>query len=219
MKAKSESRMYKIYVNEARLLLVETESWQRVQEAQVDEGIALMWVPRPKTIFNIIDNLMKGAHDYIILYGHDPKSILKYIKKLYKHVVACGGVVSLETTNEILMMYRRDNWDLPKGKQDLGESKKQTAVREVMEETGLKEIQLLEKLGKTYHMFIGQRGGKIIKTTHWYIMETGQKHLTPQTEEDIEEVRWVKLDDAFQLHPMYGNIRNTLYKYQKWLNS
>jgi 8-oxo-dGTP pyrophosphatase MutT (NUDIX family) len=55
--------------------------------------------------------------------------------------------------NEILFIHRRGSWDLPKGKEEAGESKWQTAIREVEEETGIEGIELGPKLLKTKHMF------------------------------------------------------------------
>ena len=67
-----------------------------------------------------------------------------------KTIIAAGGLVENEK-GEILMMFRRGFWDLPKGKLDEGESIETCAVREVQEETGLQNVQLIYFLCKTYH--------------------------------------------------------------------
>ena len=56
-------------------------------------------------------------------------------------IEAAGGLVFNEK-NELLMIFRRGFWDLPKGKVDEGETLEQCAVREVQEETGLQNIML-----------------------------------------------------------------------------
>jgi len=50
-------------------------------------------------------------------------------------------------------MRRRDRWDLPKGKVNLGETFEQTAVREVMEECGLQELEIINPMLSTYHSY------------------------------------------------------------------
>ena len=56
-------------------------------------------------------------------------------------IIAAGGLVT-NKHNELLMIFRRAKWDLPKGKLDEGESIEACAVREVEEETGIKNISL-----------------------------------------------------------------------------
>ncbi len=69
------------------------------------------------------------------------------------------------------------------------------AVREVEEETGLKKIKLMGPLLITYHTY--HEGTRfVLKESHWYAMKTkGDQPLTPQTEEDIHEIKWVKDKD------------------------
>ena len=99
------------------------------------------------------------------------------------------------------MIHRRGKWDLPKGKLDKGETLSACAVREVEEETGLKEIRLISSLLITYHTY--HEGTKfILKESHWYSMKVeGKQNLVPQTEEDIHEIKWVTTKEAEQLFP------------------
>lgn len=108
-------------------------------------------------------------------------------------IIAGGGLV-LNEAGELLLIFRRGKWDLPKGKLDEGESIEDCAVREVMEETGITGITLGKLIGISYHeyfdTFINQ---DVIKETHWFAMQAGgAQNLVPQTEEDILEIRWVK---------------------------
>lgn len=108
-------------------------------------------------------------------------------------IIAGGGLV-LNEAGELLLIFRRGKWDLPKGKLDEGETIAQCAVREVMEETGITGITLGELIGISYHeyfdTFINQEA---IKETHWFAMQAnGVQNLVPQTEEDILGIRWVK---------------------------
>ena len=63
----------------------------------------------------------------------------------------CGGVVFAD--DKILFILKNDKWDLPKGRMDGNETKEETAVREIAEETGLLEtdLQILRQVPTTYY--------------------------------------------------------------------
>ncbi len=125
-----------------------------------------------------------------------------------KTIIAAGGLVYNET-DELLMIFRRGKWDLPKGKLNAGESIEDCAVREVMEETGLTTIIRGDLIGITYHQYFDQWvKEEVIKETHWFRMRApGLQQLVPQIEEDIEIIQWVngkELEDY--LLNSYDNI-------------
>ena len=125
-----------------------------------------------------------------------------------KKITAAGGLV-FNDNNELLMIFRRGKWDLPKGKLDEGEAIEQCAVREVQEETGLQNVQLENFAGITHHEYFEPRiNSDVFKETHWYKMYApGVQPLTPQTEEDIEIIEWVNQKDiAEKLQNSYPNI-------------
>jgi 8-oxo-dGTP pyrophosphatase MutT (NUDIX family) len=138
-------------------------------------------------------------------------------------VVAGGGIVSNEN-DELLLIFRRGKWDLPKGKIELREEIVDGAVREVEEETGVRVEPVTGKAIITYHAY-KMKGKNCIKETSWFAMKAkpGQKNLVPQTEEDIEDVRWVKKEDLlhykegaylliWDLLAPYSNTANALGK-------
>jgi len=110
-----------------------------------------------------------------------------------KKILAAGGLV-YNDMNELLMIFRRGKWDLPKGKLDADESIEDCAVREVMEETGLTTVIRGKLIGITYHQYYDQwLKEEVIKETHWFhMLAPGNQLLIPQTEEDIEIIQWVK---------------------------
>lgn len=125
-----------------------------------------------------------------------------------KTIIAAGGLVYNEK-DELLMIFRRGKWDLPKGKLDDGETIEDCAIREVMEETGLTTVIRGYLIGITYHQYFDQwLKEEVIKESHWYRMEApGNQKLIPQTEEDIEIIKWVsekELDEY--LENSYDNI-------------
>ena len=116
----------------------------------------------------------------------------------YSPVDAAGGVAFNEN-GEILMIFRRGKWDLPKGKRDDDENMEECALREVKEETGLKHLGLGIKICDTFHIY-SQYGEQILKRTAWYKMSgTSNDKLKPQKEENILEARWVKEQDLAPL--------------------
>ena len=116
------------------------------------------------------------------------------------------------------MIFRRGFWDLPKGKLDEGESIEECAVREVEEETGLKNVQLKEFLGITKHEYFDRYSTRdVIKETHWYRMFASQNEiLIPQTEEDIQKIEWVATKELGSfLKQTYSNIVEIVEKWRK----
>jgi 8-oxo-dGTP pyrophosphatase MutT (NUDIX family) len=106
-------------------------------------------------------------------------------------VVKAGGGLVKNEKGEILFMFRRGKWDLPKGKQDPGESLENCALREVEEETGVGSLTVQKFLLVTEHPY-EEKGQFLLKETHWWLMTTNsQQPLVPQTEEDITELRWI----------------------------
>ena len=145
-------------------------------------------------INSLLHEIVKPQFHAGILLDND---LAKLKKAFYKHftiITAAGGVVS-DAKDDILMIFRRGKWDLPKGKLDKGETLEECAVREVEEETGIKKITLGEKINTTYHTY-SEYGKQILKESHWFKMKCDDhQKLVPQTEEDITDIRWVKKSD------------------------
>lgn len=128
-------------------------------------------------------------------------------------IIAAGGIVKNDE-GKILFQFRRGKWDLPKGKLDEGETLEECAVREVKEETGLRDVLLGELIGVTHHHY-AENDKEIDKETYWYAMTAhGEQQLVPQLDEDILELRWVaenELEDY--LSGTYDNIVEIVEKY------
>jgi 8-oxo-dGTP pyrophosphatase MutT (NUDIX family) len=87
-------------------------------------------------------------------------------------------------------------WTLPKGTPNPGESREETAVREVAEETGL-EVRISAPLDAIHYQFV-QAGTRIHKTVHYFLMEPTGGDLA-RHDHEFAQVRWVPFDDAASL--------------------
>jgi len=100
------------------------------------------------------------------------------------------------------------NWGLPKGHVERGETSDQTAVREVREETGIQELALQGPLD-TIDWFFREGPDLIHKYCHFFLMETTSAATKPQLEEGITECIWLPLEDALSTLT-YDNARAVL---------
>lgn len=127
--------------------------------------------------------------------------------------IQAGGGLVINEKNEILFIYRRQKWDLPKGKLDTGENIEECAIREVMEETGIKKLTIGNLLVITTHTY-EEKGFSVQKETHWFLMNAttlDNPILSPQLEEDIEKIEWVPFDKIEEyLANSYNTIRLVL---------
>jgi 8-oxo-dGTP pyrophosphatase MutT (NUDIX family) len=132
----------------------------------------------------------------------------------YTLIEAAGGIVKNEN-EELLIIYRKKKWDLPKGKLEYDETPEDAAIREVKEECGIKKIQMEKFLLKTYHTYT-EKSKSILKKTHWYSMSsTDNGKLKPQIEEEIEKVLWMRKEIIFTdvFDNTYESIKDVLLNY------
>lgn len=129
-----------------------------------------------------------------------------------KKILAAGGLVFNEK-NELLMIFRRGKWDLPKGKMETGESPETSAIREVQEETGIKNVHICHFTGITHHEYFDTYlKEKVLKETHWFSMLAASTEiLVPQTEEDITAIQWVAKNEMDELQKnTFPNIKHII---------
>ena len=133
-----------------------------------------------------------------------------------KIVVSCGGVVVYRGKALVLYFKNRQGtgWVLPKGKAEAKESHSQTALREVLEESGAK-AKIIKPLGKTRYNF--QRGGvRISKTVHWFLMSAGSFYCQPQVEENFADGGFYKQHEAYHMLK-YQDEKEMLYRaFNEW---
>ncbi len=116
---------------------------------------------------------------------------------------SAGGIVVRHEsgrTSLVIGSRRRERdgwtWTLPKGTPIAGETREETALREVGEETGL-EVRITGQLDSIEYWFV-QSGQRIHKTVHYFLMEPTGGDLAGHDHE-FEQVRWVTFDEASRM--------------------
>ena len=125
-------------------------------------------------------------------------------------IAAGGGVITRlkDGKLQVLLIRRKGMWELPKGKRDRGETMESCAVREVREELGISNIEVVRPLDVTIHAYSENRRLKV-KTTHWFQMTTDARKFKPEKREGITEVKWFAWKKAQKAVP-YRNLRELL---------
>jgi|SRR5579864_3225765 len=104
-------------------------------------------------------------------------------------------------------------WALPKGNLDPGERPEQTALREVLEETGV-EGRLVEKLGDVKYTYTRRGGVRVFKIVSFYLLRAGRGRIgeiEDRMRVEVAEARWLPLDEAPRLLA-YGGEREMVEK-------
>lgn len=112
--------------------------------------------------------------------------------------ISSGGVVVFGNTILLLKKYNGD-WVLPKGRLEQGESIKSAALREVLEESGVKG-QILDYIGEVNYKYKNLRKDEIVyKTVHWYLMKTSSMDCVPQKKEGFVDASFVHMKKAKEI--------------------
>ena len=124
--------------------------------------------------------------DCLDLGDVDGEKLACAIKTIFRQAPAAGGVVIID--NQFVAIERNGIPDLPKGHIERGESPEVAALREVEEETGIIDLEIIKELPSTWHCYLLDNQWTIKKTS-WFLMQTksGMKSI-PQTEEGITKV-------------------------------
>jgi len=129
----------------------------------------------------------------LFVYHTNIQELWEEFRKIFRLIKAAGGLV-MNKAGRFLAIKRLGKWDLPKGKKNNKESTELCALREVSEECGIREPEIKNLLGITFHIYF-LKSKLVLKETSWYEMfYNGPDRLTPQTEEDITEARWFNPD-------------------------
>jgi len=181
--------MYKVFNDTQKIIIAKSN-------ADLIFGDAItICIKDHRKLLQIIDNhVINNSSLDLILLSEQPESLIDAFEEIFTIHPAAGGWV-FNAKGELLMIKRNGKWDIPKGHTEAGESMEETAIREVMEETGVADLYITENAGISQHIYF-HKEKTILKKTQWFVMKTKFKGiLTPQTSEDITKVKWVKSED------------------------
>ena len=111
-----------------------------------------------------------------------------------------GGIVFRMSRDQkdieiLLIQDSKNRWTIPKGHIEPGETAKQTAIREIGEESGLTHIQVLTWLGKIHFKY--RRLDKLVlMTTQIYLVRSLDNTEVPTKEKWMNGIKWFKFADA-----------------------
>ncbi|OAD44541.1 NUDIX hydrolase [Polaribacter atrinae] len=198
--------MYKVFVNDTPIIITSSSKKENIFPVYNFKNVVI-----DEILHKLNNKELQGVHLYSTDLENDWKSFLTNMKL----IPAAGGLV-VNPKKEVLCIFRNGVWDLPKGWIEKGESIENAAIREVEEECGISNLQLIKPLITTYHIYFHK--GIKLKQTYWFLMSSNySEKLTPQQEEGITEVVFkneTAIKDA--LKNTYANIQLV---YQKYLES
>ncbi|WP_321517083.1 NUDIX domain-containing protein [Marinifilum fragile] len=180
--------MYKVFFKDRLIFLGDKN------ESVNFDGMVYAWTEEESLEGLILQFDEEEHREQIFVVADDLEELFAHFKSCFKYIEAAGGKV-YNSNNEILAIYRLDKWDLPKGKVEEGEEIPEAAIREVEEECGISGVEIEKELNSTYHTY-WMKDKFVLKRTYWYQMiYLGSEELVPQTEEDIQEVKWLAEDN------------------------
>ena len=198
--------MYKVFVNKTPIVLTDNV------EISIKKKCQIVAYKNGKQLEQIVWDLENGKSKLPVYITHfDLDELWTAFVHQFKYVHAAGGMVFNEQ-NEFLVIFRNGKWDLPKGHLKKGERPEYGGMREVEEECGVENLEVIKFLDATFHMY--DRNGLVLKKTFWYIMRTnGHQKLVPQTEEGIDLVEWkTKKDVKLMNKNSYPIVKRLLKK-------
>lgn len=130
---------------------------------------------------------------------------------------ARGGDVISPTDFDVALIATKNKtvWTLPKGIIDKGEQPETSAVREIMEETGLTG-RIIDTIGdKSYWFYLKDENAKCRKTVSYFLLEYVSGNIEDYCWE-VDEARWFNIEDAIK-QVSYKSDREILQRAKKKL--
>ncbi|QXP64615.1 NUDIX hydrolase [Polaribacter sp. HaHaR_3_91] len=200
--------MYKVFVNDTPIIITSSSKKENIFPVYNFKNVLI-----DEILHKLNNKELQGVNLYSTDLENDWKSFLTNMKL----IPAAGGLV-LNPKKEVLFIFRNGVWDLPKGWIEKGETIETAAIREVEEECGISNLQLIKPLITTYHIYFHK--GVKLKQTYWYLMTSNySEKLTPQLEEGITEVVFKnKTAIKAALKNTYANIQLVYNTYLETTN-
>ena len=201
----------KINFNDNTIFLVQQNDISLESIAAL-KNVSFITTKTEDDILKTMESIKSSSSTDICIIHEDVDFLIKCFFYPFHIIEAAGGLV-LNSNKEILFIFRRGKWDLPKGKMEAGETPEICAEREIEEETGVNQLKLIHKIIDTYHIY-EERGMQILKKTYWFYFTTKfEGNPQPQIEEDISSISWIsKKNLELPLSNTYDSIIDVIDK-------
>ena len=156
-----------------------------------------------------IKNWLENGEENLYIDDIDNDILAAVIKEIFHFAPAAGGVVIINKS--IVAIERNGKADLPKGHIEKNEQTDIAAMREVEEETAIKNLSIIKQLPSSHHCYL-LNGQWTLKKTSWFLMKTDDDFKPkPQEEEGISRVYLINKDNVKDfLENTYPSIRLAL---------
>jgi bis(5'-nucleosidyl)-tetraphosphatase len=129
---------------------------------------------------------------------------------------SAGAVVVNENGGrKYILLLNAGKWDFPKGNMEQGETELQTVVREVSEETGLKDLKVFDGFRRVIEYFYRREGKNVHKRVVYFLAETSEERITISHEH--QGFGWFTYQEALK-KASYDNSKATLKEAEWFLN-
>ena len=158
-----------------------------------------------------IKNWLENGKENLYIDDIDNDILAAVFKKIFKFAPAAGGLVLINKS--IVAIERNGRVDLPKGHIEKNEPTDIAAMREVEEETAIKNLSIIKQLPSSHHCYL-LNNQWTLKKTSWFLMKSDDEFKPkPQEEEGISRVYLINKDNVNDfLENTYPSIRLALEK-------
>jgi 8-oxo-dGTP pyrophosphatase MutT (NUDIX family) len=202
--------MYKVFIENKPVIFTTHSN---------DKDLSVLRTDNFSDVARLINEIGFAPKEGVVVECSDPEKLFRKTFQSYEKIDAAGGVVV--NKGALLLIHRLGMWDFPKGKMEKGEKPEEAAIREIEEECGIHGHKIICRLEDTLHTY-EMRGNHVLKRTYWYLMSyDGSEQLIPQTDEDIDDARWVVLQELELLRArMYPSLvpvlNEAIDEFKKW---
>lgn len=134
------------------------------------------------------------------------------------HEKSCGAIVFIKNRamKYLLLQYKAGHWDFVKGLNEINESEKDTAMRELKEETGIEKAHFVGDFREEIHYFFRRRGRLVSKKVAYFLIEVEESAVKISYEHVGYE--WLSFQRAME-KLTFENARKVLGSANKFLKS
>lgn len=127
-----------------------------------------------------------------------------------------AGIIIVKGDEFLVLHYAAGHWDFPKGKIEPGESEPDAALRELEEETGITEVDVLSGFEETIHYVFKREGETVSKDVLFFLGRVASDNITLSHEH--KDFVWLPFERAVE-KVTFKTAKEVLRKAQAFLES